>query len=93
MAQPSYEQKPNRGAMFVNKEKKSDSAPDMRGDVHVDRNLLIDLLTKHKEKPLISLRVSLWKQVSKAGEQYLSAAVSEPFEKQAAGTPGKNPWE
>jgi hypothetical protein len=93
MAQPAFEQKPNRGAIFINKNKKSDNQPDMRGDVHVDRNLLIDLLTKHKDKPLIGLSISCWKQVGKtSGEQYLSAAVSEPYEKPATEA-DKNPWE
>ena len=59
----------------------------------IANEIVIDLLTKHKDKPLIGLSVSLWKQVGKtSGEQYLSAAVSEPYEKPATEA-GKNPWE
>lgn len=94
MAQPAFEQKPNRGAVFINKNKKSENEPDMRGNVHVDRNLLIDLLTKHKDQPLIQISLSVWKQVSKtSGDPYLSIATSEPFEKASSAPAGKNPWE
>ena len=66
--------------------------PDLTGSVHVDRNLLIDLLSKNKDSALISLRISAWnKQNNTTGEGFLGLAVSEPLPpKQEA---GKNPWE
>ena len=87
------ELRPNSGTLGKNRYKESgDNKPDLTGNVHVDRNLLIDLLTKHKDKPLIQLRLSAWnKQNNETGEGFLGIAVSEPLPpKQEA---GKNPWE
>jgi len=87
------EQRPNSGTLGKNRYKEgSDNKPDLIGNVSVDRNMLIDLLTKNKESPLINLRLAAWnKQNGSTGEGFLSLLVSEPLPpKQAA---GKNPWE
>ena len=48
------ELRPNSGTLGKNRYKESgDNKPDLVGNVHVDRNLLIDLLTKQKDAPLI----------------------------------------
>jgi hypothetical protein len=61
----------------------------MRGLIHVDRNLLIDLLTKNKEGN-IKLSLACWKKNTKNGEDFLSVGISEPYEKPAA---AGNPWD
>jgi len=83
----------NSGTLGKNRYKEGkENRPDLTGNIHVDRNLLIDLLTKHKDKPLIQLRLSAWnKQNNDTGEGFLGIAVSEPTPpKQEA---GKNPVE
>ena len=82
-------QKPNTGSVFVNRDKKAENHPDMRRLIHVDRNLLIDLLTKNKEGN-IKLSLACWKRNTKNGEDFLSLGASEPYEKPA--TSG-NPWD
>ena len=86
------EQRPNSGTLGKNRYKDNEKKPDLTGSVHVDRNLLIDLLSKNKDSALISLRISAWnKQTNSTGEGFLGLAVSEPLPpKQEA---GKNPWE
>ena len=87
------ELRPNSGTLGKNRYKEAgDNKPDLTGNVHVDRNLLIDLLTKQKDNPLIQLRLSAWnKQNNTTGEGFLGVAVSEPLPpKQDA---KKNPWE
>jgi hypothetical protein len=86
------EQRPNSGTLGKNRYKDNEKKPDLTGNIHVDRNLLIDLLSKHKDSPLINLRISAWnKQNNNTGEGFLGLAVSEPLPpKQEA---GKNPWE
>ena len=81
--------KPNTGSVFINRDKKAENHPDMRGLIHVDRNLLIDLLTKNKEGN-IKLSLACWKKNTKNGEDFLSVGISEPYEKPAA---AGNPWE
>ena len=86
------EQRANSGSLGKNRYKDNEKKPDLTGNIHVDRNLLIDLLSKNKDSALINLRVSAWnKQNNSTGEGFLGLAVSEPLPpKQAA---GKNPWE
>jgi len=82
--------KPNTGSVFINRDKKAENHPDMKGSIHVDRNLLIDLLTKNKEG-MIKLQLAGWKRNTKSGEDYLSLGVSEPYEKPAVAA--GNPWD
>ena len=86
------EQRPTSGTLGKNRYKEKENHPDLTGNIHVDRNMLIDLLSKYKDSPLINLRVSAWnKQNNSTGEGFLGLAVSEPMPpKQEA---GKNPWE
>ena len=81
--------KPNTGSVFINRDKKAENHPDMKGSIHVDRNLLIDLLTKNKEG-MNKLQLAGWKRNTKSGEDYLSLGVSEPYEKPAS---AGNPWD
>lgn len=86
------EQRANSGTLGKNRYKDNEKKPDLTGNIHVDRNLLIDLLTKHKDKPLIQLRLSAWnKQNNDTGEGFLGIAVSEPMPPKTEA--GKNPWE
>ena len=87
------EQRANSGSLGKNRYKEGkENRPDHVGNIHVDRNLLIDLLTKHKDKPLIQLRLSAWnKQNNDTGEGFLGIAVSEPTPPKTEA--GKNPWE
>jgi len=64
------EQRANSGSLGKNRYKDNEKKPDLTGNIHVDRNLLIDLLTKHKDKPLIQLRLSAWnKQNNETGDR------------------------
>jgi len=86
------EQRPNSGTLGKNRYKEKENQPDLTGNIHVDRNMLIDLLSKNKEAALINLRVSAWnKQNNTTGEGFLGLSISEPLPpKQDA---KKNPWE
>jgi hypothetical protein len=42
------EQRPNSGTLGKNRYKDNEKKPDLTGSVHVDRNLLIDLLSKKR---------------------------------------------
>ena len=75
----AYEPKPNSGTLWPNEYKKQDNHPDVRGDLHLDRDLLSALMMKHPEG-LIKMSVSGWsKEVN--GKKVLSISASEPYEK------------
>lgn len=78
----AFEQKPNSGAMFRNEKKNTPNHPDMRGEIHLDRAFLYNLMDKNSN-PLIKVSISGWSKESAAGKQYLSLSVSEPWEPDA----------
>jgi hypothetical protein len=88
----AYEQKPNTGAFFINK-KQTGNQPNLRGSVHVDKVLLENLIHQSKGQ-LVEIAIAGWNQKSKAGEPYISLAVSEPYKKEdQPQTEEKQPWE
>jgi uncharacterized protein (DUF736 family) len=87
----AFEVKPNTGALFPNNEKKTDKYPDMRGDVHLDKTFLIQMMDKSKGAT-VKISLGAWKKESKDGLKFLSLAASEPYEKTAEAT-NSNPWE
>jgi hypothetical protein len=88
----AYEQKPNTGAMFINK-KQTGNQPNLRGSVHVDKVFLENLINQTKGS-LVEIAVAGWNQKSKAGDPYISLAVSEPYKKEEQSkTEEKQPWE
>jgi uncharacterized protein (DUF736 family) len=87
----AFEVKPNTGALFPNNEKKNDKYPDMRGDVHLDKTFLIQMMDKSKGAT-VKISLGAWKKESKDGLKFLSLAASEPYEKPTEAT-NSNPWE
>jgi hypothetical protein len=73
---------PNSGSLNKNLLKTEDKQPDLRGDIHVSRDL-IELLLKEKGD-LVQMSLSAWTKVSKAGNKYLSISVSAPYKKDSS---------
>ena len=84
-----FVQKPNKGSMFLNKWKKSDSHPDFKGTLHVDKDLLVDMI-KNRNNELIEIKIDAWKKATKDGKPWLSLSV-DTYKKEQ--TPEKDPWE
>jgi uncharacterized protein (DUF736 family) len=61
-----YESKDMTGALFVNKDKKTENHPDRSGTIKVHG---------------VEYRLSGWIKKSKNGDSYMSLSVSEPKEK------------
>lgn len=76
----AYENKPNRGGLFVNTIKKSKDSPDYRGD------LLIDLKAFEIENNMIKVRLSGWKSKTAKGGTYLSLSAQQHKEKEEQST-------
>lgn len=84
-----YVQKPNMGSMFLSKSKKSEKAPDFYGSIHIDKDLLIELV-KNRNSELIEIKLSAWKKATKDNKPWLSLAV-DTYKKQE--TQEKDPWD
>lgn len=73
----SFIPKPNTGSLWHNDKKTSDNHPDMRGEIVVDKDLLVAQIGKG-ENP-VKLAISAWNRTSLAGRDYMSLSVSEPW--------------
>jgi hypothetical protein len=86
----AYQPKPNSGAIFYH-EKSGPNHPDMRGDMHLDRQFLKKILNE-TEGDLVKLSIACWNKTSSAGREYMSCSISEPFVKREnAGSPAPKP--
>ena len=86
-------QMPNKGSLFVNKYKKHEKAPDFRGSVFVDKDLLIEIV-KNLTSELVEIKLDAWKGVTKDNQPWLSLSV-DTYKKpdDTAASTDKDPWE
>jgi hypothetical protein len=71
---------PNSGALFPNKNKKSEAHPNVRGNVKIERSLLKELMSE-SDNELIEIEISGWTKTFKDGK-FLSLKVAKPFKKE-----------
>jgi hypothetical protein len=73
----SYVPKPNTGTLWPNDRKASQSHPDVRGDVHLDRAFLKDMMSKSSDD-LVKIQIAGWNKVIN-GQNCLSISASAPY--------------
>lgn len=86
-----FKQMPNKGSMFINKYKKHEKAPDFRGSVFIDKDLLIDIV-KNRTSELVEIKLDAWKGVTKDNQPWLSLSV-DTYKKPEEQATEKDPWE
>lgn len=86
-----FQQMPNKGSMFVNKYKKHEKAPDFKGSIHIDKDMLIDLV-KNRTSELIEIKLDAWKLVTRSNEPWLSLSVDTYKKQEQPKTGEKDPW-
>ena len=69
--------KPNTGSLWANDRKTAENHPDLRGEVVIDKQLLIDLMSKG-ENP-VKIALAGWNKTTATGRDYVSLVASEPF--------------
>jgi len=75
--------KPNTGTLWPNDRKTAPNHPDVRGDVHLDRVFLQDMIDK-SDGGLVKIQISGWEKVI-AGKNCLSLQASAPYVRQEGG--------
>jgi hypothetical protein len=71
--------KANTGTLWPNEKKLTDNHPDVRGDLHLDRSFLKDMMAK-ADGDLVKIAVAGWKKEIN-GKKTLSISASEPYVK------------
>ena len=86
-----YQHRPNSGSMFVNKFKKHEKAPDFKGSIHIDKDMLIELV-KNRTSELIEIKLDAWKKATKDGQPWLSLSIDTYKKPEQAQAEEKDPW-
>lgn len=76
-------QYPNSGAIFRNRDKSNDRAPDWRGDVELDAELLKSLIAVAKARQPIKLSIAGWEKEGNKAGTFISVKVEMPRAKAA----------
>ena len=76
-------QYPNSGAIFRNRDKSNDRAPDWRGDVELDTELLKELIAIAKNRQPIKLSIAGWEKEGQKAGTFISVKVEIPRAKAA----------
>jgi uncharacterized protein (DUF736 family) len=76
-------QYPNSGAIFRNRDKTNDKAPDWRGDVELDTDLLKALIAVAKSRQPIKLSIAGWEKEGNKAGTFVSLKVEIPRAKAA----------
>jgi uncharacterized protein (DUF736 family) len=88
----------NSGALFTNNNKTSDKAPDFKGDIELDSELVGQLAAAMRDGKPMKLDLAGWRRTSSKGTTFLSVKVSKPYERTGGSTSAprqasKAPWE
>jgi len=84
---------PNSGGLFTTKQKRHEKAPDMFGDIDLDREYVLALLEKSQGASSIKVKLDAWLRKDKNGNRMVSLKV-DTYEKDAQPkTSAKDPWD
>lgn len=78
----AFEPKPNKGTLWPNDYKTSDAHPNVKGDLHLDRDLLNALMIK-QPTGLVKISISGWTGTAN-NKKVLNLIASEPWTGEAA---------
>jgi hypothetical protein len=82
---------PNRGTLWSNQYKKTDTQPDMKGDIKIELDLMRQLM-EEAESDHVVIKLDGWVSKDKDGNRKVGLKVNT-YKKPAASAPGKDPWD
>jgi hypothetical protein len=86
---------PNSGVLWTSTRKSNDRAPDMYGDITIDKDLLMGLIDDAQNKDSIKIKLDGWRKKDKNGNAMVSIKVNtykKPDQEQSQDN-GKDPWD
>lgn len=83
---------PNRGTLWINNYKKTDSQPDMKGDIKLELDLVKELL-KSAESDHVVIKLSAWLGKDKDGNRKVSLQYDSYKKEAPAASSAKDPWD
>lgn len=83
---------PNSGALWTSTQKRNDRAPDMYGDITIEKDLLMTLMNDAQGEASVKIKLDGWRKKDKNGNAMVSLKVNT-YKKNAAPQQGKDPWD
>lgn len=84
---------PNTGVLWTSTQKRNDRAPDMFGDITIEKDLLLDLIDKAAGMPSVKIKLDAWVKRDKKENRMVSLKVNT-YEKGApVASDVKDPWD
>ena len=83
---------PNRGTLWNNKFKNTDTKPDMTGDIKIELDLIRDMLDSAQSDHIV-IKLDAWLGKDNDGNRKISLKVNTYKKEVAQSTPGKDPWD
>lgn len=84
---------PNTGALWTSQNKRNEKAPDMYGDIQVEKDLLLALLEKNEGNPFVTIKLDGWVKRDKNQNRMVSLKINT-YEKGApVQSDVKDPWD
>jgi len=84
---------PNSGALWTSTNKRNDRAPDMYGDIEIEKDYLLELIEKAAGMPSIKIKLDGWVKRDKNDNRMVSLKVNT-YEKGApVKSDMKDPWD
>ena len=81
---------PNRGTLWTNQYKKTDTQPDMKGDIKIELDLIRELI-KEAESDHVVIKLDGWVSKDKDGNRKVGLKVNTY--KKPETFSGKDPWD
>lgn len=84
---------PNSGALWTSKNKRNDRAPDMYGDIQIEKDLLLSLLEKNEGNPFVTIKLDGWVKRDKNDNRMVSLKVNTYEKGEPVASDMKDPWD
>jgi hypothetical protein len=86
---------PNSGVLWTSTQKRSAQAPDMYGDISIERDLLLSLIEEAGNDTSVKIKLDGWRRKDRNNNAMVSLKVNTYKKQDQAPTQddGKDPWD
>lgn len=84
---------PNSGALWTSTNKRNERAPDMYGDIDIEKDYLLDLIEKAEGLPSVKIKLDGWVKRDKNDNRMVSLKVNTYVKGEPVKSNVKDPWD
>lgn len=84
---------PNSGALWTSQNKRNEKAPDMYGDIQIEKDYLLELIEKAEGVPFVKIKLDGWVKRDKNDNRMVSLKVNTYVKGEPVQSNMKDPWD